>query len=213
MSWLVLYFKLVILLVGPCYKNALLHSVFKGAGFVRGSCNVRKVTEIRRMKGLVLSIFVFCAVLATGKFILFVIVRFNREIRTVKPPVPSEQSRHTILSLSSSLQAMSSFMAATSKLNWNNFVPSSHWPSVTSTWAHPSFALPGHKLTLWLSCVRCLCVTLSWIPTSPSACDVNVWSLIKFRFSCYRFSLDLSSTSDNTEVFQCQLLSSDTESL
>ena len=53
----------------------------KGADFVRGSCNVRKVTEIRRMKGLVLSIFVFCAVLATGKFILFVIVKFNREIR------------------------------------------------------------------------------------------------------------------------------------
>ena len=77
-----LYFKLVILLVGPCYKNALLHSVFvKDADFVRGSCNVRKVTEIRRMKGHVLSIFVFCAVLATGKFILFVIVKFNREIR------------------------------------------------------------------------------------------------------------------------------------
>ena len=79
----------------------------KGADFVRGSCNVRKVTEIRRMKGLVLSIFVFCAVLATGKFILFVIVKFNREIR----------EQYTLLSLSSSLQAKSSFMAATSKLN------------------------------------------------------------------------------------------------
>ena len=77
-----LYFKLVILLVEPRYINALLQSVFvEGAGFVRGSCNVRKVTEIRKMKGLVLSIFVFCAVLATGKFILFVIVKFNREIR------------------------------------------------------------------------------------------------------------------------------------
>ena len=40
------------------------------------------------MKGLVLSIFVFCAVLATGKFIRFVIVKFNREIR--------EQRRHLI---------------------------------------------------------------------------------------------------------------------
>ena len=89
-------------------------------------------------------------------------------------------------------------MAATSKLNWNNFVPSSHWPSVTSARAHPSFPLPGHKLTLWLSCVRCLCVTLSWIPTSPSACDVNVWSLIQFRFSCYRFCFNLCLISDNT---------------
>ena len=89
-------------------------------------------------------------------------------------------------------------MLATSKLNWNNFVPWSHWPSVTSTRAHPSFPLLRHKLTLWLSCVRCLCVTLSWMPTSPSACDVNVWSLFQFRFSCYRFCFNLSLISDNT---------------
>jgi len=53
----------------------------EGAGSVRGSGNIRKVDQIRKMKGLVLSIFVFCAVLATGKFILLVIVKFNRKVR------------------------------------------------------------------------------------------------------------------------------------
>lgn len=38
----------------------------EGAGFVKGSCIAREAIEIRRMKGLVLSIFVFCAVLATA---------------------------------------------------------------------------------------------------------------------------------------------------
>ena len=49
----------------------------EGAGFVKGSCIVREAIEIRRMKGLVLSIFVFCAVLATGKFILLVVVKLT----------------------------------------------------------------------------------------------------------------------------------------
>ena len=49
-------------------------------------------------------------------------------------------------------------------------------------------------------------VTFSWVSTSPSACDVNVWSFFRFRFSSYRYLLNFSSISDNAVVFQCQLL-------
>ena len=78
---------------------------------------------------------------------------------------------------------------------------------MTSTRAHPSFPLPRYKLTIWLSCVRFfVCVTFSWVSTSPSACDVNVWSFFRFRFSSYRYLLNFSSISDNAVVFQFQLL-------